>query len=158
MRYVFDTNVLIDWWDRRYPVKIFPSLQKAVNQLVSDRKLIAPQRVRDEIDKNASDGLREWAKHHKSLFVPHDEDLQEKAKDVQNRYPDLIDSNSIDDEADRWIIALASLNNLTVVTHETSRFKKKTRSRRWYIPDVCQSMSIVCIELLDLMRDEGWSF
>jgi len=30
--YSFDTNVFMDWWDRRYPPDIFPSVQKAMEK------------------------------------------------------------------------------------------------------------------------------
>jgi len=29
--YVIDTNVFLDWWERRYPPDVFPSVQRQMN-------------------------------------------------------------------------------------------------------------------------------
>ena len=125
---------------------------------MEDEKLFAPQRVRKEIEEVGSPELLEWAKAHKHLFLPHDEEMQEKAQEIQRKYPDLIDPTAIYDEADRWIIALTHLKGYTVVTHETSAREKKHPKRKMFIPDVCRSMNVPCVEFLELMRSEGWKF
>ncbi len=158
MMYSFDTNVFMDWWDRRYPPDVFPSVQQAMERLVQEEKLFAPQQVRKEIEDVGSPHLLEWAKAHKKLFLPHDEDMQEKAQEIQRRFPDLIDSTALHDEADRWIIALAYLKGYTVVTHETPAREKKHPKRKMFIPDVCKSLNVPCVEFLELMRFEGWKF
>jgi hypothetical protein len=163
--YSVDTNIFIDWWERRYPPNVFPSVQKAMEELIASKKLFAPMRVRKEINDIGSPSLQQWAKVNKEIFVQHEEELQEIAAEIQHKYPDLIDTTTLEDEADRWVIALAKLNaqnNWIVVTHETSVRTKKKRglkpTRKLYIPDVCISMNIKCIEFLELMRQEGWKF
>ncbi len=160
--YSVDTNVFIDWWERRYPPDVFPCVQKAMEQLVIQNKLYAPERVQEEIGYVGSKALQNWAKLHKSIFIQHDTNLQLEAQTIQIAYPDLIDNTTPFDEADRWVIALAKIENYTVVTHETSYASKKKSTkkpeRNLYIPDVCNAMKINCIEFLDLMRSEGWIF
>jgi hypothetical protein len=136
-----------------------------MEELVSSKKLFAPTRVRKEINDVGSPGLQQWAKEHKEIFIQHEEELQEIAVKIQHDYPDLIDTTTLEDEADRWVIALAKLyekKNWIVVTHETSvktKLKRKQEpKRKLYIPDVCRSMNIECIEFLKLMRKEGWKF
>jgi len=156
--YSVDTNVFIDWWERRYPPDVFPSVQKAMDLLSRGGQLHAPERVQEEIDASGSKGLKVWAKQNKSIFLPHDPQLQAEAQRIQFAYPDLIDNNSPYDEADRWVIALASIKKYSVVTHETSVRVKRKPERKLFIPDVCVALNIPCIELLELMRQQKWTF
>jgi AhpD family alkylhydroperoxidase len=156
--YSVDTNVFIDWWERRYPPDVFPSVQKAMERLSQGGLLFAPERVHEEIDASGSKGLKAWAKQNKSIFLPHDQQLQAEAQSIQFAYPDLIDNNSPHDEADRWVIAVAKIKGCPVVTHETAARAKKKPERSLFIPDVCKAMNIQCIELLELMRQQKWTF
>jgi len=66
--YSVDTNVFIDWWERRYPPDVFPSVQKAIEDLVSAGKLFAPERVREEINSVGSSALKQWIKNNKNIL------------------------------------------------------------------------------------------
>ncbi len=156
--YSIDTNIFIDWWVRRYPTDVFPSVKKAIEELINQGKLFAPERVLEEINHVGSNPLKVWAKSYKHIFLSHDVNLQAEANEIQFNYPDLIDNTSPFDEADRWIIALAKLKGWTVITHETSARKKKNPLRNLYIPDVCNAMKIPCKEFLELLRIEKLSF
>ncbi|MCL4547027.1 MAG: DUF4411 family protein [Bacteroidetes bacterium] len=156
--YSVDTNIFLDWWDRRYPPDLFPSVKKAIEELINQGKFFAPERVLEEIHRVGSNPLKNWAKSHKQIFLPHDVHLQEEANEIQFKYPDLIDNNSPYDEADRWLIALAKLKEWIVITHETSVKNKRRPDRNLYIPDVCNSMKIPCKEFLELLRIEKLSF
>lgn len=156
--YSIDTNVFMDWWERRYPPDVFPSVQKAIEDLVSAGKLFAPERVREEINSVGSSALKQWIKNNKNIFVPHGTQLQTEANQIIFDYPDLVDTTTIHDEADRWVIALAKIKKCKVVTHETSVRSKKKPDRKLYMPDVCSAMKVPCIEFLDLLRQEKLSF
>lgn len=148
----------MDWWERRYPPDVFPSVKKAIEALINQRRLFAPERVLEEINRHGSNPLKNWVKNNKHIFLPHDVDLQTEANEIQFTYPDLIDNTSPYDEADRWIIALAKLKRWTVITHETSVKSKRKPDRNLYIPDVCNAEKIPCIEFLELLRKEKLSF
>lgn len=156
--YSIDTNIFLDWWIRRYPSDVFPSVKGSMEGLINQDKFHAPERVLEEINYVGSHSLKNWAKGNKNIFLQHSVDLQNEANDIQFKYPDLIDNTSPYDEADRWVIALAKLNGWTVVTHETSVKKKKNAPRNLYIPDVCYSLNIPCIEFLEMLRKEKLSF
>lgn len=126
--------------------------------LVASGKIFAPIRVQDEINSVGSSGLKQWAKTNKNIFLQHDTQLQTEANNIQAAYPDLIDTTTTYDEADRWIIALAKIKEFTVVTHETSVHKKKNPLRKLYVPDVCRAMNVHCIEFLELLRQEKLTF
>jgi len=56
--------------------------------------------------------------------------------------------------ADPFVIALAKVENLAVVTGE----KASQNPSKPKIPDVCDELEIECLSILDLMRREGWRF
>lgn len=156
--YSFDTNIFLDWWERRYPPDIFPTLLKHMGILASTGKLYAPEGVWDEIQHIGSTDLKAWAKQHRKIFLPHDQDIQTEANQIQSRFPGFIDLTAVHDEADRYVIALAKNMGFSVVTHETAARRKKNPPRSHYIPDVCSALKINCIDLVELMRREKWSF
>src|ERR1700688_313057 len=131
--YCVDTNVFLDWWERRYPSDVFPSV--AINvQGIANKRMFAPQGVFTEINHVGSAGLKQWAKANKVLFAPHDVPLQTEANAILTQFPGLIDPSAIHDEADRYVIALAKIRGLAVVTHETSAAQKRKPPRSQYIP------------------------
>ena len=156
--YSFDTNIFLDWWERRYPPDIFPALRTCMERLSYNNKLYAPEGVWNEIQHVGSTDLKAWAKQYRKIFLPHDQNIQTEANQIQTQFPGLIDPNAIHDEADRYVIALAKNRGFTVVTHETSAKTKKRPPRSHYIPDVCAVLNVRCIELVELMRDEKWAF
>src|SRR6266446_9453412 len=115
--YSFDTNVFLDWWERRYPPVIFPAVQKRMEQLAASGSLKAVEGVYEEIQHIGSPGLKAWAKNHKGLFVPHDTAIQSAAAAIHRQFPGFLDPNAIHDEADAYVIGLAQCQGLTVVTH-----------------------------------------
>jgi hypothetical protein len=156
--YCIDTNIFLDWWARRYPPDVFPSVQVQIEALITNGKCIAPERVKDELMHVGPKPLQAWMKKQAGLFCPHDIALQTEANRIQTAYPGMIDPYAIHDEADRYLIALAKLRGWTVVTHETPAKTKKRPPRLHYIPDVCRAEKVPCIELVELMRREKWSF
>jgi hypothetical protein len=156
--YVIDTNIFLDWWVRRYPADVFPSIQQRFDALASTKKIVAPERVHEEIQHVAPKPLKEWAKNNNQIFAPHDLLMQQEAIRIQTTFPGLIDPTAMHDEADRWIIAMASCRGYIVVTHETPAKSKRKPLRSHYIPDVCRELNLPCINLLELMRRESWSF
>ncbi|MDW8347927.1 MAG: DUF4411 family protein, partial [Bacteroidia bacterium] len=118
----------------------------------------APEIVRDELDAVGTPALKSWAKNQSGLFVPLEPQLQAEANAIQERYPELVDVKSGYESADPWVIALAKLNGWTVVSQETSANEKRKPPKSYYIPDVCRDLGVPCINLLGLMRKEGWTF
>lgn len=156
--YCLDTNIFLDWWERRYPPDLFPSIENEMTALADANTICAPERVWDEIQHVGSADLRTWAKANRSIFCAHDVALQTEANAIQVKYPGLIDPYARHDEADRYIIALARLKKFKVVTHETSAQTKKNPPRSHYIPDVCKAENVLCITFVDMMREQRWSF
>lgn len=157
--YSLDTSVFMDWQARYYPPDIFYSLLAKIEELIANGHCSAVALVKEEIDAVGTPGLRAWAKSNNSLFVPLDPIVQVEAASIESKYPDLMDPRSPYQSADAYVIALAKTKNEgIVVTQETSASEKKSAKRTHYIPDVCRDLGIHCINLLGLMRREGWTF
>lgn len=156
--YSVDTNIFLDWWVRRYPDDVFPSVRPKVEALIANGKWRAVQRVADEIQHIAPTALKTWARANRSQFQKHDAALIAEANAISAQFPGMIDPYARHDEADRYVIALAKLNGWVVVTHETPARSKKNALRTHFIPDVCSALNIPCIDLLEVMRREKWVF
>jgi hypothetical protein len=156
--YSIDTNVFLDWWVRRYPTDVFPSIQTKIEALIAAGKWVAVTKVSDEINHIGTKELKIWAKANKAQFRAIDLSILAEANAISAAFPGLIDPDARYDEADRYVIALAKLNGWAVVTYETPAHAKKDPVRSHYVPDVCSALHVPCINLLELMRREKWVF
>jgi hypothetical protein len=156
--YSFDTSVFMDWQARYYPPDIFTSLLTKIEGLIATDQCSAVELVKEEIEAVGTPALRAWAKEHPALFVTLDPLVQVEAATIESKYPDLMDPKNLYQSADAYIVALAKVKDGIVVSQETSAAEKKSAKRTHYIPDVCRDLGIPCINLLGLMRREGWTF
>jgi hypothetical protein len=157
--YSFDTNIFVDWWERRYPPDLFPSVRDRMTDLASAGRVLAVELVRDELKAVTADaGLLNWTKQYAAIFIPTDAAIQTEGASVQQAFPGLLDPKAAYVEADPFVIALAKLRGLTVVTNETPASAKHKPKRSHYIPDVCAALQVPCMDLFAMMRKEAWSF
>ena len=102
--------------------------------------------------KRKDDGLNTWVEAREAMIVPIDEEVQHHLSEIMGKYPRLVDTRKNRSGCDPWVIALARVRALTVVTGE-----KSTGSLvRPKIPDVCKDLGIPCIEIVDFFRKQGW--
>jgi uncharacterized protein DUF4411 len=151
--YSIDTSSLVEAWHRRYPVDVFPALWDGIDRLISSPRLLASDEVFQEIKKK-DDDLYEWVKARPGLFRPLDREIQAAVREVLRRFPRLINTQRGRNQADPFVIALAQVEHGTVVTNEV-HLGSIDRPR---IPDVCDALGVPCINVLGLIRREGWRF
>ena len=156
--YSLDTSFFMDWQARYYPLDLFVGLEQRIDEMVVTDAGRAVALVREEINAVGTPDLVSWATRHKALFVKLTPEVQIEAAGIQATYPELMDVKSIHDSADAYVIALAKIEKRIVVSQETSVNEKHRPKRTYYIPDVCRDLGIPCINLLGLMRREGWKF
>ena len=150
MSYSVDTSALMDAWVRYYPPDVFDTLWKRVDAMVEEGRLLAVYEVQRELAKQ-DDELHKWVTARPTMLVALDESLQHTAAAIINRFPSLTSTKSVmSGSADAFVIALAQERNLTVVTAEKSKPSKPR------IPDVCKSLDVPCIALVEMFRVEGW--
>jgi len=124
-----------------------------IGKNIENKNIIICEAVFNEIKKSVE--LKLWLEKYKKLIEPcYLDKVLIEAKVIINDYPKLIDINNPSDQSDPYIIALAKLNGLMVLTNEKySEGGKKTK-----IPFICKQLSIKCINTHEFYRNENWKF
>ncbi len=153
MSYVFDTSALIGAWVRSYPPDAFPQLWNHLDALATGGRLFVPEQVLEELMAQEDD-LLDWVKRRaNAIVVPTTRDIMLAAREVLSDHPNLAKPGTGRGKADPFVIALAAIRSLPVVTQEQGGSASKPR-----IPYVCRGMRIGCMTMLDVIRAEGWRF
>lgn len=156
MKYVFDSDSLIDLFKHYYPER-FPTLWKKFDALVSEGELISVREVFNEIGSR-EDSLAIWAKERrKELFSnPTSEELQFVGEIFRVRHfqamirkQERLKGKPV---ADPFVIARAKIHDACVITQE------KNTENAARIPNVCDYFGIPCINLEGFMEKENWIF
>lgn len=153
--YSIDTNSLMDWQARYYPIDVFAGLVVRMDALVASGRMLAAELVREEAAAVGTAGLIQWVQTNSGIFVPTASLLMDSLS-IQNQFTGLRDPKAEYEEADPYVIALAQQNGGIVVTQETPAAEKNRPRRTHFIPDVCRELGIPCISLLGMMRREKW--
>jgi hypothetical protein len=149
--YSIDTSGLIDGYVRYYPPEVFPCLWDKIDELVEAGLLVASEEVYIEIQKK-DDALAQWARQRKRMFVPVDAAIQAAVTEIMATHGALVNIKTGGSAADPWVIGLAQVRGLTVVSGEIWRHPKLT------IPSVCAAKAVRHLGFLDMIRDLGWRF
>jgi len=124
-----------------------------IERLISARSLCATDEVLIELKKK-DDDVYKWARNQAELFLPIDGAIQTSVAKILLAYPRLVDVRKNRSTADPFVIAVAEVNGVTVVSGEIP----SNNPRKPKIPDVCSAMGIKHIRLLELFGLEGWKF
>lgn len=151
-RYSLDTSILITAWRDLYPIDLFPSLWDEFAGLIESRCALISEEVYLEIE-GRDDGLHEWVTPYKDAFASLSEDVQAATSEILREFPRLVNTAKYRDRADPFVIAVARVNGICVVTNEGPGSDRKP-----HIPDVCAHYGIRCINLLQFLREQGWVF
>ena len=131
---------------------VFTSIWNKISDIVRSNTLLATEEVLFELEKNDDGIFFEWAKNHASMFVPLNDGIQVEVASILNSYPRLVDTRRERSGADPFVLALAKMESLTVITSEklTGRLDKPN------IPDACTALGIRCLHPLEMFRELGW--
>jgi hypothetical protein len=130
-----------------------PALWTALDNLIQAGDLRATEEVLHELQRK-DDDVHDWARQRPACFVEIDETIQLVVQDILRDHRRLLDTRKSRSGADPFVIALAQINDATVVTNE-----RHTGSlNRPHIPDVCHALGVRCINILGLIREQGWVF
>jgi hypothetical protein len=154
VRNSIDTSSLINGFRIHYPYENFPRLwNRDLPALVAAGDLRATEEVRVELDRQ-DDELVQWIEgYSKELFIELDEPIQNEVRAILRSHTALIHAGRGRSGADPFVIALAKLNDCTVVSEEGSGSAKNPK-----IPDVCNALGIRCIRLMEVIRENGWVY
>jgi hypothetical protein len=151
--YSVDTSGLITSWRVTHNPRNYPTFWARLDQLISNHELRASEEVLEDLSKK-DDDVYDWAKLRPEMFVPLYENIQLALKAIMKRFPRIVDSRRNRSGSDPWVIALAQVENLTVITLE-GRTNNLEKPR---IPDVCDELKIKCMDMHGLIREQGWVF
>jgi Domain of unknown function (DUF4411) len=150
--YCIDTSALIAAWQERYPIENFPPFWNRVDSLITAGRLTAPVEVLRETGRR-SDELHAWLNARKEMFRELEAANQIEAANVLARFPRLVGERRLRTSADPFVIALARVMQMQIVTEE----KPQGTLQRPNIPDVCTALGMrPCMGLLELIRAERW--
>jgi uncharacterized protein DUF4411 len=102
--------------------------------------------------KRKDDGIYKWIEDREFMIVSIETDIQSCLVEIMAKYPRLVDTKKNRSGCDPWVIALARVRGLSVVSAERasgSLIKPK-------IPDVCKDLSVPYVEVVDFFRKQGW--
>ena len=152
MAFCFDTSALLECWSRSYPIDIFPGLWSRFDEMIAGGEIVAPDEVHEEIKKK-DDDLTKWVQSRSVMFAPLDAAVQRAASETLTEFPELVKALSNRNQADPFVVGLARVRGVTVVTQERGGTKAKPR-----IPAVCEHFKVECIDVLGFIRLCGWTF
>ena len=144
-KYSFDASGFIDSWNRYYPIDIFPTLWKKISKMLKNQIIIASSVVWDEI-KRKDDEIKNYLDKFQKCFKIPLKNEQKFIEKILEKNPEWIKNGK--NEADPFVIALAKMNELQVVTYENP---KKTKN---HIPAVCRQFQVNCLSFIDFLREE----
>ncbi|MHA1770211.1 MAG: DUF4411 family protein [Candidatus Thorarchaeota archaeon] len=150
MKYSFDTSGFINPFRRYYVPDVFPQLWDMINRLIEDGTIVASKEVFIELGVK-DDDLLHFVSNRPSLFIELDDIQQAIVGEIVNSYKKLVDPNSTKNNADPYVIALAEVFNLTVVSYERPGNQEHPK-----IPYVCQQRGVKHINFIEFLRDEGY--
>jgi hypothetical protein len=104
-----------------------------------------------ELEKK-DDGATDWIKARPSMIIATDVSIQLKVTEILKIHPRLVNASKNRSGGDPFVIAVAAVNGLSVVSGELP----SGSLRKPHIPDVCAAMSIRCMSLLEFVRSQGW--
>lgn len=151
MTYSLDTSAILNTWWKFYPPDIFPSLWIRLDNLIENQELVASEEVLFELERK-DDEVYRWALDRVSMFVTTDEEIQQTVTSILSGFPRLVDTRKNRSGADPFVIAVAQIKGGTVVTYE----RRSSSELRPHIPDVCEGLGVRSIDVLALIREQGW--
>lgn len=136
---------------RVYPLDVAPGAWDAISEMADSGIIISSQEIYLELEAQ-DDGVFEWARNHQHVFLPLEDAIQTKAIEILRDFPNILDLRQLKSSADPFLIATAIVKSCSVVTEEQPT---GPGSKIVKIPNVCRSLNIKCMSLLELMRAEG---
>ena len=162
MLYLLDANVLITANSAYYPLDQIPEFWAWVSYQASSGRIKIPQEIIEEIKAGKDpDPLLDWINAPEigaALLLGETVDPNSLQSVVSVGYaPDLSDDEVEKIGRDPFLIAYALADPMgrTVVTTEVSRPSAQRANRR--VPDVCQSVGVLCCGPFTLNKSLGFT-
>jgi len=152
VKYSFDTNIYISIWHDHYPPDRFKKLYIDLEKLINQGIILSTIPVRIELERQR-DEIYDFFNNFKRLFVFPTQKEQLILERLVNHkdFPDWGRGDSEKHYADPYIVALARVHNLKVVTYESGRGNNT-------IYHACELCDVQCLKFIDFLREEDLSY
>jgi hypothetical protein len=162
-KYTIDSSCLMDIFgtDKIISKQYMPGLWERIVHLIDQGLVVSHVEVLKEIKKDGAKGeeLFDWAHSRSEIFLEY-ELVQEGAiiKAMAPKYTGFVNGKLSPVHADPWLVAQAKRLGLILITEEKRSGSADPRKHK--IPNVCDdpSIGVRCIDLLGLVKEEGWTF
>lgn len=152
MLYSIDTSALIFASRGPYRLDNFPGFWSKMDELMRDGIMGALEDVKKEVIRK-DDDISDWVKKRTEFFIPMEEDVQTAMTEILEKFPNLPNPDALHGETDAAVIALAKANGCSVVSQEKGGSEDHPK-----IPFVCRHYCIRCIDIFELVAEQGWVF
>jgi Domain of unknown function (DUF4411) len=150
--YCLDTSFLINGWNKRYRIDVFPTVWATIEANFGERAICSCEEVYNETQAQR-DELSAWTKRHRAFFHnPGAETLAELAR-VMARFPNFVAQGGSTNGADPLVIAQAIVLDAVVVTDEVQANTKPTKPPK--IPNACDVMGVRWVSPIDFLKELG---
>jgi hypothetical protein len=160
MKFVIDTNVLIEAYQRYYAFDLAPKFWCEIINHVNAGSVVCVDRVRAELIKG-NDDLAEWIKTCGCSFIPTTDPktiaayrkLMQWAGEEERFLPQA--RAEFATVADAWIVAFAAASGNIVTTLEMPAINSRKRIK---IPDACNAFSVPFVDTFTMLKRLGVKF
>lgn len=158
-RYLLDANAFIEASNRYYGFDFCPGFWSSLVAQHTAKRVASIDRIATEL-KEQDDNVKVWVEGHApDTFFKKTEDQEviDKFQEMvawvyaQPQFTDAAKSEFAS-VADGWVLAFASVNGLTVVTHEQYAPDAK---RKVPMPNVCVEFEVEYADTFQMLRDLG---
>jgi hypothetical protein len=148
--YSIDSSGVLDLF-RYYPPDVFPTIWAQMETAVGNKAILAIDEVYRELEKK-DDIAFQWLKARRTIVIDLETTIQQRVAALLAVHPRLADTRKNRSSGDPFVIALAQVRGLSVVTGE----KPSGILAKPNIPDVCAALKIPWMNVLAMFRQEGW--
>lgn len=152
-RYVLDTSFFSDIWmpEGTYPRDRHVGLWRHLEAQIDRGEVIAPQEVREELQRCIGDELDRWLGLHGDMFVPVGAEQLAVLTSIVRKYPAFtLGPRHLADPA---VVSLAAAARLEVLTSE--RYQTSPSPKTPAIPNLCEQFGIRCLGVNEYLRTEN---
>jgi predicted nucleic acid-binding protein len=160
MRFVIDTNVLIEAYRRYYAFDLAPKFWSEIVNHVGNDHIVCVDRVQAELIKG-NDELAKWIKNCGCYFLP---TADAKTIDAYGKLMQWVAGeirftpqarSEFATVADAWIVAFAAAHGDIVTTLEMPAINSKKKIK---IPDACNALSVPYVDTFVMLKRLGVKF
>lgn len=152
-KYSLDTSAILGMFLRRFPPDVVPSFWSKFDAIVGAGEAVCIDEVHNEL-KAQADTAEKWVAARPHMVRRMTPAIFTAATTLIQKHPIVKATSTKKNHADPFVIALAQVEGLVVVSDEQS----DPNSKLIKIPDLCKKLDVPHRGVFDLARDYGWKF